>query len=96
MLEWSIFSAILNASLTNAQLPLLKAAVLYFDKLVTLDPIGASWDTIGAHHVARDAVRLMKDTGILEIVTPATVLAKRLSGNKALIREEVMSYTGQG
>jgi len=30
------------ASFTSVQLPLLKVAVLYFDKLVILDPIGAS------------------------------------------------------
>ncbi|MGH7800540.1 MAG: hypothetical protein ACREOW_07915 [Thermodesulfobacteriota bacterium] len=35
------------SSFTNAQLPLLKLAVLYFDKLVILDPVGASWDTMG-------------------------------------------------
>ena len=64
------------ASFTNAQLPLLKVAALWFDKLVILDPVGASWDTIGADHSARDAVRQLKDAGILEIVTPATVLAK--------------------
>jgi hypothetical protein len=64
------------ASFTNTQLPLLKVAALYFDKLVLLDPIGASWDTVGTDYVARDAVRLLKDAGILEIVTPATVLAK--------------------
>jgi hypothetical protein len=64
------------ASFTNAQLPLLKVAALYFDKLVILDPVGASWDTVGADDVARDAVRQLKDAGILEIVTPATVLAK--------------------
>ena len=27
----------------NAQLPLLKVAVLNFDKLVLLDPVGTSW-----------------------------------------------------
>jgi hypothetical protein len=64
------------ASFTNAQLPLLKVAALWFDKLVILDPLGASWDTIGADHIARDAVRQLKDAGILEIVTPTTVLAK--------------------
>jgi hypothetical protein len=64
------------ASFTNAQFPLLKVAALWFDRLVILDPVGASWDTVGADHVARDAVRLLKDAGILEIVTPATVLAK--------------------
>lgn len=64
------------ASFTNKQLPLLKVAALWFDKLVILDPVGASWDTIGADDIARDAVRKLKDAGILEIVTPATVLAK--------------------
>jgi hypothetical protein len=64
------------ASFTNAQLPLLKVAALYFDKLMLLDPVGASWDTVGADHIALDAVRLLEGAGILEIVTPATVLAK--------------------
>src|SRR5689334_5923279 len=64
------------ASFTNSQLPLLKVSALWFDKLVILDPVGASWDTIGASDVARDAVRQLKDAGILEIVTPAAVLAK--------------------
>lgn len=64
------------ASLTNQQLPLLKVAALYFDKLVILDPVGASWDTIGTDHAARDAVTLLKDAGILELVTPADVLAQ--------------------
>ncbi len=31
------------ASFTNSQLPLLKLAALYFDKLVLLDPVGVSW-----------------------------------------------------
>jgi hypothetical protein len=30
------------ASFTNAQLPLLKVAAVWFDKLVLLDPVGAS------------------------------------------------------
>lgn len=64
------------ASLTSAQLPLLKVAALYFDKLVILDPVGGSWDAVGADRGARDAVRLLKEAGILEIVTPSTVLAK--------------------
>jgi hypothetical protein len=64
------------ASFTNRQLPLLKVAALYFDKLTILDPVGASWDTIGADFFARDAVKLLKDAGILEIVTPSDVLAK--------------------
>src|SRR4051794_12683387 len=64
------------ASFTNEQLPLLKVAALYFDKLVLLDPVAASWDSIGADQNARDAVQQLKDAGILELVTPATVLAK--------------------
>lgn len=64
------------ASFTNAQLPLLKVTALWFDRLVILDPVCASWDTIGADTVARDAVRQLRDARILEIVTPAAVLAK--------------------
>lgn len=31
------------ASFINSQLPLLKVAALYFDKLVILDPVGTIW-----------------------------------------------------
>lgn len=48
------------ASFTNAQLPLLKVAALYFDKLVILDPIGTSWKIIGADHHADKLVRQLK------------------------------------
>lgn len=64
------------ASFTNEQLPLRKVAALYFDKLTILDPVGASWATVGADHVARGAITLLKDAGILEVVTPVDVLAK--------------------
>lgn len=64
------------ASFTIAQLPLLKVAALWFDKLVILDPVGASSNTIGADHPARDAVTLLRKAVILEIITPATVLAQ--------------------
>lgn len=57
-------------------IPLLKVAALYFDKLVILDPVGANWATIGADHVARDAITLLKDANIPKAVTPADVLAK--------------------
>ena len=49
---------------------------LWFDKFVILDPVGASSNTIAADHFARDAVTLLKDAVILEIITLATVLAK--------------------
>ena len=54
------------ASFTNVQLPLLKVAGLYLHKLVLLDPVGASWNTVGADDVVRYAVRLLKDTGTLQ------------------------------
>lgn len=44
-----------SASFTNAQLPLLKIAALYFDKLAILDPVGASRDTNGADFHAGEA-----------------------------------------
>ena len=43
------------ASFTNAQLPLLKVAALYFHKLVILDPVGASWETVGPDYPVRMA-----------------------------------------
>ena len=49
------------ASFTNAQLPLLKVAALYFDKLYLLDPVCASWDTIGADYATREAVKQLQD-----------------------------------
>ena len=41
------------ASFTNQQLPLLKVAALYFDKLVILDPVGGS----GALRIFIDRIR---------------------------------------
>ena len=38
------------ASFTNGQLPQLMVAALYIDKLYILDPVGASWATIGAEY----------------------------------------------
>ena len=64
------------ASFTNAQLPRLKGVALYFDKLVILDSVGASWATIGADHHAREAVKQLKDAGILQRAT-AVRLARR-------------------
>lgn len=64
------------ASFTDAQLPLLKVAALWFDKLFILDPGGASWDTIDAEQHAYNALRTLNEAGILEIITPSTVLAQ--------------------
>jgi hypothetical protein len=77
------------ASFTNTQLPLLKVAALYFDKLIILDPVGASWDTVGANDIARHAIPLLKNAGILEIVTPPAVLAKFQSEISEAIRQDM-------
>lgn len=77
------------ASFTNAQLPLLKVAALYFDKLIILDPVGASWATIGADHYARDAVKLLRSEDILQTITPADVLAKYDGPIADAIRQDI-------
>jgi hypothetical protein len=64
------------ASFTDAQLPLLKVAALYFDKLCLLDPVGASWATVGADEPARAAVQVLAAEQILEKVNPSEVLAR--------------------
>lgn len=48
------------ASFTNEQLPLLKVTALYFDKLIILDPVGASW-------AGRRSARNMVDREFLEL-----------------------------
>jgi hypothetical protein len=57
--------------------------------LVVLDPIGASWNTVGADHVARDVVRQLKEAGSLEIVTPAAVLAQHAGPLADAIRHDM-------
>jgi len=64
------------ASFTDAQLPLLKVAALYFDKLYILDPERASWNGIGVDRNAQQAVKLLEDNQILETIHPEEVLAK--------------------
>ncbi len=76
-------------SFTNAQLPLLKVAALYFDQLFILDPVGASWATVGADHVARDASKLLKDAGILKPLTPSDVLAAHTGAITGAIRRDM-------
>lgn len=50
MTDHNLFYYYPYTSFTNTQLPLLKVAALWFDKLTILDPVGASWATIGADH----------------------------------------------
>src|SRR5262245_5112961 len=83
------------ASFTNAQLPLLKVAALYFDKLVVLDPVGASWDHIGADHFARLAIMQLVKAKLLEIVTPATILASHVKAIGEAIKGSCKSNVRQ-
>jgi hypothetical protein len=77
------------ASLTSKQLALMKVAALYFDKLYLLDPVGASWDTVGADHEARQAIKMLSAENILETVTPADVLAKYARSLTETIRQDM-------
>jgi hypothetical protein len=72
-------------SFTDAQMPLLKVAALFFDKLLLLDPVAASWNTIGADASAREAVQTLdrRKPGLLETVNPAEVL-ERYGGKIAM------------
>ena len=63
------------ASFTDAQLPLLKAVALFFDKLYILDPEKATGGTIGLGDRAKD-VELLEREGILVRVSPEEVLEK--------------------
>jgi hypothetical protein len=42
----------------------LKVAALYFDKPYILDPVGASWATIGVDRHAQETVKQLQDAGI--------------------------------
>jgi len=62
------------ATMTDAQVPLLKIAALYFDKLVLLDPREATWNQIGPDPGALDEVLLLERHGLLERIGPQKVL----------------------
>ncbi len=62
-------------SFEDAQVPLLKAAALYFDKVYMLDPEKANSGTIGIGAIAKD-VELLEQKGVLVRVAPEEVLSK--------------------
>lgn len=81
------------ASFTNAQLPLLKVAALYFDKLYILDPDKASGGTIGLgedEQVEKD-VRLLEKERILERISPEEVLQEYEQAIGDTIKEDLNS-----
>jgi len=58
---------------------LLKVAALWFDKLVLLDPVGASWVTIGTDHHEREVVRqlqTLQTAGILRTMLLTDIVVK--------------------
>lgn len=63
------------ATLGAEQSPLLKAAALYFDTLFILDPLKASWATIGPGEHETD-LRLLESEGILRRIAPEEVLLR--------------------
>jgi hypothetical protein len=63
------------ASFTNEQMPILKAAAIYFDKLHILDPFQASWKVIGAGPAVQE-VAFLEKKNILNPIHPAEVLKK--------------------
>ena len=88
MAEHTLFLVSLRVVMT-VQIPLLKIAALYFDELVILDPVGASWNTIGAAMFARQAVKLLADETILKVVTPGEVLANHEAAKAAANRRDM-------
>jgi len=72
------------ASFTNAQLPLLKVAALYFNKLVLLDPVGTSWVIIGAHGHAWEGRQAVAGRGHPAKVT-SPMLSRRLPNSPTLL-----------
>jgi hypothetical protein len=77
------------ASFTDAQLPLLKVAAQYFDRLTILDPSDASWATIGVGAEVRRAVKELQGAGILTTVTPAEVLTRYEGWIAEAIRQDM-------
>lgn len=79
----------------NKDLPLLKVAALYFDKLYILDPLKA---VSGGEEFARDNdqrnettqnVRLLAEQGIVEMIDPAAILAQYNTKIEAAIRNDL-------
>ena len=73
---------------TDNDLPFLKAAALYFDKLYTLDPLKASFATIGVSSEINEAIILLEQANILERIEPTEVLSQDKYRNA--LKEEIL------
>jgi len=76
------------ATLGQEQSLLLKAAALYFDKLFILDPLKASWATIGPGEQEAD-LRLLESAGILQRIAPEEVLHHNEKAIAAAIQHDL-------
>ena len=76
------------ASLRDDQSLLLKAAALFFDKLYILDPVKASWATMGPGSVEHD-LDLLEREQILVRVSPEDVLHKYEAAISDAIRSDL-------
>lgn len=77
------------ATMFDAQLPLLKIAALYFDKLILLDPRDATWHRVGPDPGALDEVLLLERHGLLERVSPTAVFEDYSSAFAQAVREDI-------
>ena len=77
------------ATMFDAQLPLLKTAALYFDKLGLLDPRDATWNRVGPDPGALDEVLLLERHGLLERVRPPDVLEHYGPAFRQAVHEDI-------
>ena len=73
----------------DAQLPLLKTAALYFDKLLLLYPRDATWNLVGPDPAALDEVLLLERHGLVERVSPTSVFEHYGSEFAEAVREDI-------
>ncbi len=76
------------ATMTDAELPLLKASALYFDKLYILDPEAASWGTVGADAAAGEAMIRLAAEGVFERLRPEEAIESHGDRLLEAVRED--------
>jgi hypothetical protein len=72
----------------------LKDAVLYFDRVI-INPVVASWATIGADHRFGEAIKQLLDLDILQMLMSADVQAKYVSPHVQqtyTVRDQLASF----
>ncbi|MBK8937956.1 MAG: hypothetical protein IPM79_10010 [Polyangiaceae bacterium] len=74
--------------MTDAELPLLKASALYFDKLYILDPEAASWGTVGADAAVGEARSRLDAEGVFERLRPEEAIESHGDRLLEAVRED--------